>query len=1234
MAIFSGKDRKAEAEQKLLEAVEKGDTDLVRKALAGGVSPNCRDSGGGTPLHAAAFEGRGAIVTALLGAGANVNARTPDGATPLLLACATAVENEPIVAALLQAGADPDLAFTAGENVGTGPLHFAALGGKTAVVRLLVAKGAKLEARTGAGITPVMAAANSGSADVLAMLLDAGADPEARNVQGLTSLHLAASNGQLATTSLLLDRGVVVDARDKGGETPLHRASCVPSEPVVAALLANGAEVDARADNGMTPLYGAAMKGDQGVIKLLLQSGADPTVRSEEGQTPLDASVDNKAVRKLLKDAMKAAPSEEAVSEYWERVRENVRSYDGEELGKLIRKGALFAALPPERRLFLAAAAGNSRKVRELAAAGAPLDWQADDLDMQTSLSAAARRGDVKMLSTLVGLGAGVDAQRPDGGSALMDAAFHGQRDAVEELIRLGANVNLRGNNSRTAVLLAASESHDEIVAVLVKAGAGLDHVLANGLSCIAAALQKKNLGLARTLLESGANPTATNAKGFSALGALAIQNADVDLLRVLATRGLRFDDPPAQRDAILELAAERAEQEVVDFLRSLGIDAPDVNIDHQDSNGYTPLISAVLAKDEARVRKFLELGADTGLRDVDRETALSLAIDLNRKALIDILRQHKAQTGDYATLDPVAAMLQAAADGALGSILDLKDNGVSLNVLDADGNTPLMLATQAGHHGVVRALCRMEAFINTRNNAGMSAYKLTTAKNDEDIVRTLKEFSARDARDESGSIPLSLGDFWHGRLTRPGKDTEREADEEEGGGLAALFARALGEALECKSDSSEEKEPEGGQDSEPSEALVAAFNGDLTALERLASQGADLEAPYLKGLLPIHVAAMKGHGEVVDFLARAKVDLDRPDVKGGTAVVHAIRSGDAVIVEQLLGLGARADVAFRATADDEEFDGMTPLILAAEEGHAEICKLLIDRGAPISAMNGIGYTALMSAIKSDDEPTIDLLLERGADPDPIIVQQTHAVAKFNPLTLAATRGQTQTVLKLLERKVRVDEQDGNGWTALKHAVGTGNSELVDLLLAHQANFRISDREGWQAIHNAAAKGDEAILTALLEAGADPNAPIGGERFDQIGVTPLMLVAGNGVDDVARLLLDRGADIDRQSSAQLTALCNAINRGEIGTAKMLVASGADPRVGLAEDLPALQLACAGYFAVVREGEGGEDELEELVDMLLERGADPRREVDGEDVVEWLTNRGIERLPRGLQEMRA
>ena len=193
-------------------------------------------------------------------------------------------------------------------TAGWTPLHLAVTAGQEAVVRVLVAAGADLHARTEHGRTPLHVALESWPPMVatlreLGAVLDAPSAAYLDDVEQLEReladgvalstphtgelLAWAAYGGAPAAARLLLDRGADVDAG------ALHAAAGRGQLELVRLLLDAGADVDRRdPDSGRTPLHAAVAAGPDGdapeVVRALLAAGADVDATTHDGASALD----------------------------------------------------------------------------------------------------------------------------------------------------------------------------------------------------------------------------------------------------------------------------------------------------------------------------------------------------------------------------------------------------------------------------------------------------------------------------------------------------------------------------------------------------------------------------------------------------------------------------------------------------------------------------------------------------------------------------------------------------------------------------------------------------------------------------------------------------------------------------------------------------------------------------------------------------------------------------------
>lgn len=267
--------------------------------------------------------------------------------------------------------------------------------------------------------------------------------------------------------------------------------------------------------------------------------------------------------------------------------------------------------------------------------------------------------------------------------------------------------------------------------------------------------------------------------------------------------------------------------------------------------------------------------------------------------------------------------------------------------------------------------------------------------------------------------------------------------------------------------------------------------------------------------------------------------------------IFKAIRRNDLAGLEKTLA--ADREAASRADAR-----GTTPLHYAAVIGSDESLRMLLKAGADHKAKNAMDATPLLLAATSPSKAA--MLLEAGADPN------VKTKSGRTPLMIAAgTRDGLPTLKRLIEAGARLDEVDQFGNTAVSIAAYTGSFSALRVLVEKGANIKIGEKEAQSAILGAMNSGEPERLQYLLSKGADPNAfnTVSGKvRKGDIALkklTPLLLTATHGTPEMAKVLLDAGANVNAQDERGISPLMAAVtnDRRGIEMVRMLLQAGAN-----------------------------------------------------------------------------
>jgi ankyrin repeat protein len=290
-----------------------------------------------------------------------------------------------------------------------------------------------------------------------------------------------------------------------------------------------------------------------------------------------------------------------------------------------------------------------------------------------------------------------------------------------------------------------------------------------------------------------------------------------------------------------------------------------------------------------------------------------------------------------------------------------------------------------------------------------------------------------------------------------------------------------------------------------------AIFGGFEDAVCLLLDSGADTNASSPVAATPLHLAVLKGRGNIAEVLIvkyRAAVNAINPDC--GTPLHCAAFAGDVRVAEMLLKHGARIDSM--CAMDSSKLKWLSSS----------------SPGDKIPSESTSDYpfthaTPLLGAILSKQETMAKFLIQSGASPNqPSIISikgfSEHLPASLYPVHVVATRGLSDLLAHFLANKTDPDVQDYFGHTALRYACLGGNAGIASQLLEAGASPDVINYEGETALHTAARKGHVECVRALCSHGA---------RIDIVnseGETPLQIAqkAGDSSAIVHIILASQG----------------------------------------------------------------------------------------------------------------
>ena len=822
----------------------------------------------------------------------------------------------------------------------------------------------------------------------------------------------------------------------------------------------------------------------------------------------------------------------------------------------------------PDVALFAAARAGRVERALELLDAGAdPRAVSADPRDQRSLATLAAVLPDLRLLRALIAHG--IDLNQAQAGMTPLLAAtrdsWHGRPDAVTTLLANGADPRTADSEGNTPLHHAARSSDPGVAALLRDAAAETDALNAEGITPLGVACVAGNWRLAKFLLERGAKAEPPGGQPVL-LAAAATEEDDPVGVQLLLKHKAKVDTRDSLGRSALHGAAHAGHVEIMAVLLAAGAD-----VHGRDDAGRTPWLDAALGGQLAALEALAVAGAHVGDEDNEARNALMLAcagelvpVPLVRRLLeLGVDPDHADHQGRRA--------VDLAAEAGRWAIVSALDPDYALPSAVAEheeeqsppDRAPLGLVRDglyADRHDGLEALARL-----------CSAAELGGLLHDPGIVASparvewlLRHGADAEVRDGVSDVPL-FALLSRGPEAMPVLRTllRHGVSPAGAGGLSRfLFASLHGSAPSPAAGAEAfalellERGADPFSRSDDPPLSLAVRLGWTRLLDRLLDLGVDREARDGHGMSALHLATALGRESVLKQLIAKGASPHARAADGQTPLGVALASGRRDLADWLDWRGWSWPRRVLRAAD---------LPAAAMAGDVDAVRRLLDLGFGVDSPDAQGCTALLRAAGGGHRATVDLLLQRGADP------QHAANTGATPLSAAVSMRQADIVNDLLAAGAQIEHRLPGGVTVLMLSAALGLPDVAARLLTAGANVHASDAQGLTPLHCAALFGfiarDKPRLVALFDtlllAGAEPETIAAG------AVTPLLLLLGaraepgTACDEEVVLaalerLLDEEVSLDVQDPRGFGPLHLAALHGLLRVVQRLLRTGADP----------------------------------------------------------------------------
>jgi ankyrin repeat protein len=520
---------------------------------------------------------------------------------------------------------------------------------------------------------------------------------------------------------------------------------------------------------------------------------------------------------------------------------------------------------------------------------------------------------------------------------------------------------------------------------------------------------------------------------------------------------------------------------------------------------------------------------------------------------------------------DGITPLVSAILDKKPLSVKEILASNADINI-EYNGYTPLMFAVKMANPDIVNNILEKPQNINFRNEKGQSALDFTALGESKGSDEQLAEI-ARILVKSGAIIPIS----YNKNILSTAISNNRP-----------LVAKNLIDATESTNALNKESF---------SPLMKAIYSGNIQRVKDQLKRSENLNYKDENNWSALHLTthpdssggdALQANIAILLIKAGANINILGPQEK--TTLDKAISNHRQRVADVLLT--ENTDISIK----DET--GKTALMTAVQTENLDILKKLTT-SETVNTQDNYGWSALhfisYRLSKKEDllqNEIVDFLIQSGAN---INLQNRNG---FTPLHLAIKNSAQYTSQALIDNGADITLKDKNGQTPLMHAVRGGDISLIKNIIVLPQNLDAKDNNGWTAFHflfeNEILRSDEKqaeIARLLINAGADINIQTNDKS------SALHLAIERNYQFVTQVLIKAKAAPSLRNNKNMTPLMVAVQSGNLPIVKKLA------KLPQNLDLKQENGWTALHFTAYSESKGGDKTLAKIADVLIAAGAD-------------------------------